>query len=209
VMTFLVVIALRSPMIADWASTFYLMFGFFAFWLFSSPPGDSTRLLRMCLIVVLTIQLLTVVGYALARGPISNMIGRATRATFPGAVISQQLQIEWTQHVGTPLRLVASDTWLGGNIAIHAGPQVDVLIDGDIEKSQWVTQNEATACGMLLAINRSADADDGVPPKVVELMTHANWNGILQLPASKKLDGPQLKIEWGIIAPTANCPARR
>jgi 4-amino-4-deoxy-L-arabinose transferase-like glycosyltransferase len=209
VLTFLVVIALKSPMIADWASTFYLMFGFFAFWLFSSPPGDSTRLLRICLKVVLTIQLLTVIGYALARGPLSNMTGRATRATFPGAVISQQLQIEWLQHAGTPLRLVASDTWLGGNIAIHAGPQVDVLIDGDIEKSQWVTQEEASACGMLLAINRSADASDGVPPKVVELMTHANWTGILQLPASKKLDGPQLKIEWGIIAPTANCPARR
>ncbi|HWZ47360.1 MAG TPA: glycosyltransferase family 39 protein [Herbaspirillum sp.] len=209
VMTFLVVIALKSPMIADWASTFYLMFGFFAFWLLSSPAGDSTRLLRTCLKVIITIQLLTVIGYAVVRGPVSNMIGRATRATFPGAIISQQLQIEWLQHVGTPLRLVAADTWLGGNIAIHAGPQVDVLIDGDLDKSQWVTPQRAAACGMLLAINRSADNDDGVPPAVVALMTHANWNGILQLPASKKLDGPQLKIEWGIIAPTANCPEGR
>ena len=206
VLTFLVVIAFKSPMIADWASTFYLMFGFFTFWLFSSPPGDSARLLRTCLKVILTIQLLTVIGYALARGPISNMLGRATRATFPGAIISQQLQAEWLNSVGTPLRLVAADTWLGGNIAIHAGPQVDVLIDGDVEKSQWVTPARAANCGMLLAINRSADASDGVPPKVVELMAHANARGILQLPASKKLDGAQLKIEWGIIAPTANCP---
>jgi hypothetical protein len=156
-----------------------------------------------------TIQLLTVIGYALARGPLSNMTGRATRATFPGAIISEQLQAEWRTNVGTPLSLVASDTWLGGNIAIHAGPQVDVLIDGDVEKSQWVTPERAAACGMLLAINRSADAADGVPPKVAALMTQANWRGILQLPATKKMDGPQLKIEWGIIAPTANCPAKR
>jgi 4-amino-4-deoxy-L-arabinose transferase-like glycosyltransferase len=209
VLTFLVVIAFKSPMIADWASTFYLMFGFFAFWLYSSPPGDSTRLLRTCLKVVITVQLLTVIGYALARGPLSNMTGRATRATFPGAIISENLQAEWLAHTGAPLRLVASDTWLGGNIAIHAGSQVDVLIDGDIEKSQWVTPASAASCGMLLAINRSDDAADGVPQKVVDLMTHAEWRGILQLPASKKMDGPQLKIEWGIIAPTANCPEKR
>jgi 4-amino-4-deoxy-L-arabinose transferase-like glycosyltransferase len=209
VLTFLVVIAFKSPMIADWASTFYLMFGFFAFWLYSSPPGDSSRLLRTCLKVVITVQLLTVIGYALARGPLSNMTGRATRATFPGAIISQSLQAEWLEHTGAPLRLVAADTWLGGNIAIHAGSQVDVLIDGDIEKSQWVTPASAASCGMLLAINRSDDAADGVPQKVVDLMTHAEWRGILQLPASKKMDGPQLKIEWGIIAPTANCPEKR
>ena len=209
VLTFAVVIALKSPMIADWASTFYLMFGALAFWLFSSPPGDSSRLLRTCLKVIVIIQLATVIGYALARGPLSNMTGRATRATFPGAVISKQLQAEWSAHVGTPLRLVASDTWLGGNIAIHVGPQVDVLIDGDVEKSQWVTPARAASCGMLLALNRSADASDGVPPKVVDLMAQAQWRGILQLPASKKIDGAQLRIEWGIIAPTANCPETR
>lgn len=206
VLTFGVVIALKSPMIADWASTFYLLFGALAFWLLSSRPGDSRRLLRTCLIVIVTIQLLTVIGYALARGPISNYTGRATRATFPGAVISKQLQAEWSAHVDAPLRLVASDTWLGGNIAIHAGRKVNVLIDGDIDKSQWVTPASAASCGMLLALNRSPDASDGVPPKVVALMAQAQWRGVLVLPASKKADGSQLKIEWGIIAPTANCP---
>jgi 4-amino-4-deoxy-L-arabinose transferase-like glycosyltransferase len=207
VLTLLVVIALKAPMMADWTSTFFLMFGFFAFWLYSGSADDGRRLLRICLTVVITVQLLTVIGYALARGPLSNMLGRATRATFPGAIVSQNLQAEWLAHIHAPLRLVAADTWLGGNIAVHAGPQVDVLIDGDVEKSQWVTPAHAAACGMLLAINRSADNADGVPPKVVELMTHAGWRGILQLPASKKIDGPQLKIEWGIIAPAANCPA--
>ncbi|RXZ34098.1 4-amino-4-deoxy-L-arabinose transferase [Oxalobacteraceae bacterium CAVE-383] len=209
VLTFLVVIVLKAPMIADWASTFYLLFGFFAFWLFATPPGDSGQLLRTCLKVVIVVQLATVIGYALARGPLSNMTGRATRANFPGAAISQNLQYEWISHTGTPLRLVASDTWLGGNIAIHAGPQVDVLIDGDIDKSQWVTAARAASCGMLLAINRSADSNDGTPPKVVEMMARAQWRGILELPATKKMDGPLLKIEWGIIPPTQNCPEKR
>ena len=207
VLTFLIVIALKLPMMADWASTFYLLFGFFAFWLFSSPAGDSSRLLRTCLKVVITVQVLTVIGYALARGPLPNKLGRPTRSTFPGEIISRNLQNEWIQHTGTPLRLVASDTWLGGNIAVHAGPDVAVLIDGDIDKSQWVSPARAASCGMLLAINRSADSDDGVPPKVVDMMARAQWSGILQLPATRKMDGPLLKIEWGIIPPGRNCPA--
>jgi 4-amino-4-deoxy-L-arabinose transferase-like glycosyltransferase len=209
VLTFLIVIAFKLPMIADWASTFYLLFGFFAFWLYSSPPGDSSQLLRTCLKVVITVQLLTVIGYALARGPLSNMTGRATRSNFPGAVISQNLQTEWVLHTGTPLRLVAADTWLGGNIAIHAGPEVQVLIDGDVDKSQWITPARAAACGMLLAINRSPDSDDGIGAKVEELMAKAEWRGILQLPATTKMTGPMLTIEWGIIAPTQNCSAKR
>jgi hypothetical protein len=105
--------------------------------------------------------------------------------------------------------MVAADTWLAGNIAIHTGPDVAVLIDGDVDKSQWVAPARAASCGMLLAINRSADSDDPVPPKVVEMMARAPWRGILQLPATKKMDGPLLKIEWGIIPPTQNCPASR
>lgn len=207
VLTFLIVIALKLPMMADWGSTFYMLFGLFAFWLFSSPPGDSSRLLRICLKVVITVQVLTVIGYALARGPVPNMIGRPTRSTYPGAIVAQNLRNEWIRHTGTPLRLVAADTWLGGNIAVHTGPDVAVLIDGDIDKSQWVSPARAASCGMLLAINHSADSNDPVPPKVVEMMARAPWRGILELPATRKMDGPLLNIEWGIIPPTQNCPA--
>jgi len=62
---------------------------------------------------------------------------------------------------------------------------------------------------MLLAINRSNDAADGLPEKVVQLMTQAQWRGMLKLPATHKLDGPQIEVEWGIIVPTGDCPAGR
>jgi hypothetical protein len=198
---------MKIPLAAHWATTFFILFGFFAFWLLRT--GDDVALLRKTVIVIIAMQVTGAAGYGLARGPLADKAGRPGRATFPGAEISRQVHAQWDAHIKAPLTVVASDTWLGGNIAIHAGPQVDVLIDGDVEKSQWVTPARAAACGMLLAINRSADAADGVPPKVAALMTQANWRGILQLPATKKMDGPQLKIEWGIIAPTANCPGKR
>ncbi|MDY7577790.1 glycosyltransferase family 39 protein [Herbaspirillum sp. RTI4] len=210
VLTLVAVLILKAPLIADWTTSYYMLFGFFAFWCLNADrPGTgkptSSALLRICLTVIVTIQLCTVIGYALVRGPLSDMFGYATRANFPGEDISLAMQQEWRSHVNTPLTLVASDTWLGGNIAVHASRDVRVLIDGDVEKSQWVTAEQAASCGMLLALNRSDDAADGIPPKVEELMLQAKWRGTLQLPATRKMDGPQVIVEWGIIAPTAAC----
>lgn len=203
VLTFAIVLVLKTRMIADWATTFYLLFGFLTFWLFQRDT--SSRLLRTCLKVIVLMQIVTALGYALARGPLSDMTGRSTRANFPGAAVSAQLQAQWNAHVQTPLTLVAADTWLGGNIAIHAGRNVNVLIDGDVDKSQWVTKQQATSCGMLVALNRSPDAADGIPPKVLELMSKAVIKGTMRLPWTKKTDGPQVVIEWGIIPPLASC----
>jgi hypothetical protein len=101
--------------------------------------------------------------------------------------------------------VVAADTWLGGNIAIHAGPHVQVLIDGDLDKSPWIAARQAASCGMLVALNHSADAAEALPPKVVELMSKAMFKGTTRLPWTSKADGPQVVIEWGIIPPLPSC----
>jgi len=203
VLTFATVFALKTWMIADWTTTFYLLFGFLTFWLFHRDT--STRLLRTCVKVIVLMQIVMALGYALARGPLSDMTGRPTRATFPGAALSAQLQAQWQAHVPTPLTLVAAHTWLGGNIATHAGRNVNVLIDGDVDKSQWVTPKQAASCGMLVALDRSPDASDDTPPKVVELMSKATIKGTVELPWTKKSDGPKVVVDWGIIPPLPSC----
>lgn len=203
VLTAVTVLVLKARIIADWATTFYLLFGFLPFWLFQRDTG--TRLLRTCLKVIILMQIVTALGYALARGPLSDMTGRATRANFPGAAVSAQLLAEWNAHVQIPLTLVAADTWLGGNIAIHAGRNVNVVIDGDVDKSQWVTPKQAALCGMLVALDRSPSASDIIAPKVVDLMSKAIIKGTIQLPWTKKTDGPQVVIDWGIIPPLPSC----
>lgn len=213
ILTLALVLILKAPLIADWTTTYYMLWGFFSFWCLrvNQGPRDKTQekisdnaLLRFCIGVVVTVQVLTAIGYAIARGPLSDMAGRSTRANFPGREISFALQNEWRSRVNGPLTLVAADTWLGGNIAIYAGRDVNVLIDGELEKSQGVTAMQAESCGMLLAIDRSSAAD-GVPKKVGQLMVRANWRGVLRLPATRNLDGPQVVVEWGIIAPTDAC----
>jgi 4-amino-4-deoxy-L-arabinose transferase-like glycosyltransferase len=207
VLTLLVAMAMKTRIVAPWTTTFYLLFGFIALWMFQNDA--SSRLLRTCIKVVILLQVVFALGYAAGRGPLSNMTGRATRATFPGHAVSLALQAQWDQHSRTPLGLVAADTWLGGNIAIYGGRRVDVLIDGDFGRAPWVTRQRAASCGMLIALNRSPNSTDGVPPNLVELMAMATVKGILQMPWTGKANGPQVVVEWGIVPPLSSCSAPR
>jgi hypothetical protein len=205
VLTLLVSMAMKTRIVAPWATTFYLLFGFVAFWIFRQDAGS--RLLRTCIKVIVVLQIVLALGYAAVRGPLSEMTGRANRARFPGQAVSEALQAQWNQHSRTPLTLVAADTWLGGNIAIYGGRRVDVLIDGDYGLAPWVAPERGASCGMLVALNRSPSSTDGVPSKLVELMASATYKGILQLPWTGKPDGPQVVVEWGIIPPLPSCGA--
>lgn len=197
------IIWLKAPFVSGWVTTFFLPFGFFAFWLLRT--GDEVVLLRRTVIIVMTIQILSAVGYGVARGPIASAVGRATRSDFPGARIATVMQQRWSEHVPSPMRYVAADTWLGGNITTHLKGNAQVLIEGDFALSPWVDPTTVQECGMLVTVNRSLDSSDGVPPKVLAWMNQATWRGTEQLPWTKKSDGPQVVVEWGIIAPHARC----
>lgn len=196
---------LKAPLAAPWATTFFMLFGFFSFWCLRA--GDDAQLLRKVMVVVVALQILMALGYALARGPFAEMTGRATRATFPGAAISRQLHAQWRSHVKGPLKVVAADTWLGGNIATHIGREVGLMIDGELGTSPWVKPSDVIACGMLVAVNRSPDNADGTSAAVLALLAKANWSGTLQLPWTSKAGGPQVIVDWGIIGPQGDCSA--
>lgn len=204
VLTLLVAMVMNTRIVAPWTTTFYLLFGFITLWIFQNDAGS--RLLRTCIKVVILLQVVFALGYAAGRGPLSNMAGRPTRATFPGHAVSMALQTQWDQHSRTPLGLVAADTWLGGNIAIYGGRRVDVLIDGDFGHAPWVTRERALDCGMLVALNRSPKSTDGVPSAtLLALMATATVKGVLQIPWTSKTDGPQVVVEWGIVPALPSC----
>jgi len=202
-LTMLVAGAMKIPLAAHWATTFFLLFGFFAFWIFRS--GDDTGLLRKTIIIVVAFQIIGAAGYGLARGPLADKSGRPSRATFPGAEISKLVHAEWTKRMQIPLTVVAADTWIGGNIATHIGRDVHVLIDGDYSKSPWINEEQTEQCGMLVAINRSKDNPDEVDPGAISLMAQATEHGTIEVPWTKKTNGPTVVVEWGIIPPREGC----
>jgi len=201
--TMLIAIIFKVPLSAYWATTFFLPFGFFSWWFLS----DSANLVRRTILVVVTLQIISSVGFAIGRGPVSEATGRATRSIYPGPKISDQMLSIWNKYNNTPLTLIAGDTWLAGNIAMNAKHKIQVLIDGDYNISPWIKHNANHACGMLVVIERSPEINQSgfVPPELVKFLKMSSHQGHLTLPWTKQETGPKVEIDWGVIPAQANC----
>lgn len=202
VFTLLFALIFKVPLTAHWAATFFLPFGFFSWWFLS-----DTNLLRRTIFVVIILQVISSVGFSIARGPLSQATGRSTRSTYPGLEVSSQLLSIWNRYNSTPLTLIAGDTWIAGNIAMHAKHKIQVLIDGDYSKSPWVKPDANYACGMLIVIERTPDIikNDSTPPELLKLFKLSSHQGHLTLPWTKQAAGPQVEIDWGVIPAQENC----
>lgn len=194
---------LGSSLDSSWASTFFVLFGFYTYWWLR---GDERVNLRRTAVVVVAIQVLMAVGYAAGRGPLAYYTGRTADSTYPGEIISRKMQDIWHQYVpGAPLTLVAASTWLGGNIAVHAGPGVNVLIDGSLRQSPWLKSGDAMRCGMLVAFS---DIGHGASRSAAlhELYGRAPYKGVLQQRWSSPRS-PVIVIHWAVIPPGEDCAA--
>lgn len=191
---------LGSRLTASWGTTFFILYGYFAFWWLS---GSVQATLRRTAILVIAIQVLMAVGYAVARGPLAHYSGRTARSTFPGPEIALRMQKVWEAHVPEqPLGLIASDTWLGGNIAINLDPIAEVFIGASYAQSPWLAPDTALDCGALVAYSPTW----GTRPSEALLALHeqARWKGVESLRWSSDRS-PTIEIAWGVVPPTEAC----
>lgn len=189
---------------ASWATTFFILFGFYALWRLS---GDERILLRRTLTLVIIVHLLMALGYAIGRGPLAHYSGKPSRSTYPGQEVSDIMQQVWHRHVpGQPLRVVASDTWLGGNIAMHAAGDVQVFIDADYTQSPWLDEGTALDCGALVVY--STEPRGALQPSLEVLYDTTLLRGESRVRWSSERS-PMIVLHWGIIPPDDACRARR
>ena len=201
--TLLVSTLLGTRLVGAWGTTFFILWGYFLFWCIR---GNERETLRRIAIVVLVIQLAMALGYAFARGPLAWMSGRSARSTFPGAEISATMNTIWSRHLpDTPLRVIASDTWLGGNIALNSGDDVQVFIDARPEESPWLDAERAVQCGILVVYSRVTRRGAEPAPQLLELARQAQWSGVAEQRWSSARS-PLIDLNWAIIPPTADCP---
>lgn len=186
----------------SWATTFFILFGFYCFWWIR---GDDAAVLHAVLLTVIVMQVCMAVGYGIARGPVAWHWGNASRSTYPGQQVSQAMQSIWKEHVpGVPLRVVASDMWLGGNIVVHAGQHVEVFLDADYRHAPWLDPQTALQCGALVAY--STEPRGYLSPELEKLYKQTVTQGELDLRWSSSRS-PLIKIHWGILPPSDACSA--
>ena len=191
---------LGSRLEASWASTFFVLFGFYGLWWLRGPESVQ---LRRILIIVAGLHLAMALGYAVARGPLAQALGQASRSTYPGPALAELAAQHWQQHQpGRPLRVIVSNTWLGGNIAVHVGPRTQVYIDASDEQSPWFAPGTALSCGALVAY--SAQGRAAPSARVQALYDAAPWKGMDEVPWSGP-KGRLIDLHWAVLPATPDC----
>src|SRR5690606_27069749 len=171
----------------------------FLFW---GIKGNERETLRRIAIIVIALQVAMVICYAFARGPLAWTVGRAARSTFPGSELSAALNERWSEHVpGSPLRFVASDIWLGGNVALNSPSDVQVLVNGRIAESPWIDSERVFQCGILVAYSRVAGRGTEPLPDLLALASRATWSGLIEQRWSSERS-PLIEVNWAIIPPS-------
>lgn len=199
--TLLISALIGTRLEASWASTFFVLFGFYGLWWLRGP--EPVQLRRIALLVI-AVHVLMAAGYALARGPLAWETGRASRSTFPGPEIAALMQEKWSLYQpDATLRVIASDTWLGGNIAVNLNRNVQVYINADDKESPWFAPGTALRCGAIVAYSPRTR---GEPAAAIQnLYDTAPWSGVVKLPWSSP-DSPVIDLHWAVIPAGADCP---
>lgn len=202
--TVLVSILLGTRLVASWGTTFFVLYSFFFLWLLR---GNAHTVQRRIVAIAVVIHLLMAIGYGIARGPGAWLTGRDARSTFPGPEIAARMQQVWLDHVpDTPLMLVASDTWLGGNIAVNTGQETQVFINASYPESPWLNPLTALDCGALVVFSRETK---GEPAESLQaLFDQGQWQGLSEQRWSSERS-PMIDLNWSIIPPGPQCRAGR
>ena len=200
VLTLLVSIMLGTKLVSAWGTTFFILFGFYAFWCLK---GDERTWLHRTLQLAVLFQVLMAIGYAVARGPIAYETGRMTRSTFPGPELATQVQGIWATHVpDRPLVLVASDTWFGGNVAMNISDDTQVFISADYFQSPWLDPETALDCGAMVLF--SPDSRGYWSTELLALYDNAPVKGAFQQRWSSD-KSPVFTVNYGLFPPSDAC----
>ncbi len=123
-----------TALAARWGTNAFLLSGHIAL-LVVPRAFKPHRLVRAACWIVLPLQVLLCVGKTVG----ADRLAIPTRTNFPGAALEQLARTTWQRNAGPtagPLRLIASDSWLGGNLILHAdGQRRYLLIDGSRRNS--------------------------------------------------------------------------
>lgn len=186
-----------------WLTTFFLPLALWAVlcWPGLEAEGWSARRWRVLVAVVVAAHAAAALGQGAFDGAAGRRVGHAARTNLPADDIAAALQAVWAERAGgPPLRLLAGDTWFAGAVALKAGPQVDLLVDGEARNSPWLAPGTLARDGaMVLILDTPGFESEGVP--LPALLASAACSGRLQLPWTGGRAPTQVDLRWGIVLP--------
>jgi hypothetical protein len=116
---------------------------------------------------------------------------------YPAQSLASQLEALWRERTPLPLRIVAGDRWHAGNVAFYAPARPQILFDGDVRLSPWVTRERLAREGALLVWQ----PDDAVAlARLRRLSPGLKPDGLVQADTVLRSGAPVV-LAYRIIAP--------
>jgi hypothetical protein len=199
-------IATQTELQSRWGANAFTLSG----WLVMAHVGqvDLREAVRRALRFALPAHLLLCLALTLPKTVLADHFHVATRANYPGHLLAERALQTWRAHTDAPLRIVATDIWLGGNIVANTSDRIAVLIDGRHFKSPWIRDSAMRACGVLVLDDLGRDPHDRADQTLAALLAKAQDQGVWELPwgGNAGAGGQPQRIHWGIIAPQPGLP---
>ena len=183
----------------NWISAFFLPAGIVLVQYFFRQH-DETRLLQNTQYLVWGIQVVVMLIFFGGMVFYPTMAGRSVVYNFPSQLLAERVSATWREHQKQPLTIVIANTWLGGNVLLHARPEPILLIDNETVISPWVNRDNVASCGALVL----TAIVDKTTPVYADLFKQASATGSFTLLWGHPPSGEVIEYAWAILSPEPN-----
>lgn len=181
---------------SNWVSAYFLPAGILLVHIFFRGNQNPFLLNRTWKLAALAHVGILVVFFAGA-AIVPEIVGRNARFNFPSQQLADQAASVWRAHENGPMRLVVSDTWTGGNVALHLRPEPMVFMDNDTGKSRWLKESDLRQCGALVL----TAFDNRASPAYASLFSRADASGEFSLDWGFGPRGQVMHYAWAVLSP--------
>jgi len=136
-------------------------------------------------------------AYVLSTALVPEWRGKPSRTQWPDRALAGTFSQAWMKETHAPLRIVASDGWLGGLIAMRLEPRASIFIDGNPRHAPWITKDRLAREGALVVWQTSAT--DSPPPALS--LPGMRMMGVKTFSWPREPGTKPLRIGWAILPP--------
>ncbi|MDD2660285.1 MAG: glycosyltransferase family 39 protein [Methylococcales bacterium] len=195
-------LALMTPLMkgsllnSNWVSAFFLPAGILITKCFFDR-FDQTQLLKQASRLAWITQAAILIFFFLGAVIYPSVTGRKATLLYPGQELSDKVTEIWHEQQKTPLAIVISDTWTGGNVLLHARPEPALFIDNNVQEAPWVNASDVAACGAFIITVKP----EMVPNPYSLLFSQASAKGEFSLAWGRPPLGKEMHYMWAIASP--------
>ena len=99
-------------------------------------------------------------AYGIVYGGSPLFRAKPHRVNYDGRSLAREIEAQWADAHSGPLRFVIGSEWLGGLVAWYGKDRPSVVIEGDLSRASYVSEEDLRAQGAMVVWLISIDAAD-------------------------------------------------